>query len=301
MITFKQLEAIYWIANLGSFAAAADKLCTTQSAVSKRVQELEAQFQIEIFDRSRRTARLTDKGNEILSFAKKLLSDRDQMIERASSKEVMFRRLRLGVTELTAMTWLPKLVSVIRSEFPRVSIEPEVELSATLFERLIEDSIDLIIVPDVFDDSRCVRLPIAPVENAWMVAPSLYPGDIPLRQEQMADFTLLVQGNRSGTGIIYNRWLEEQDFHSNRTMQCESLVAQIGFTVSGLGISYLPVPVTQPLIDAGHLRRLPTEDRLPHVKYSVLYKSDRTSEFRRHIADLAKKNCYYSSFFSPKQ
>ena len=41
MITFKQLEAIYWIANLGSFAAAADKLCTSQSAVSKRVQELE--------------------------------------------------------------------------------------------------------------------------------------------------------------------------------------------------------------------------------------------------------------------
>ena len=98
-----------------SFAAAADKLCTSQSAVSKRVQELEAQFQIEVFDRSRRTARLTDKGNEILSFAKKLLSDRDQMIERASSNEVMFRRLRLGVTELTAMTWLPKLVSVIRS------------------------------------------------------------------------------------------------------------------------------------------------------------------------------------------
>ncbi|GGG83895.1 LysR family transcriptional regulator [Salipiger pallidus] len=300
MITFKQLEAIYWIANLGSFAAAADKLCTTQSAVSKRVQELEAQFQIEIFDRSRRTARLTDKGNEILSFAKKLLSDRDQMIERASSNEVMFRRLRIGVTELTAMTWLPKLVSVIRSEFPRVSIEPEVELSATLFERLIEDSIDLIVVPDVFDDSRCVRLPIAPVENDWMVAPSLYRGDIRLRQEQMAEFTLLVQGNRSGTGIIYNRWLEEQNFQSNRTMQCESLIAQIGFTVSGLGISYLPVPVTQPLIDAGHLRRLPTEGRLPHVKYSVLYKSDRTSKFRKHIADLAKKSCYYSSFFSPK-
>ena len=300
MITFKQLEAIYWIANLGSFAAAADKLCTSQYAVSKRVQELEAQFQIEVFDRSRRTARLTDKGNEILSFAKKLLSDRDQMIERASSNEVMFRRLRLGVTELTAMTWLPKLVSVIRSEFPRVSIEPEVELSATLFERLIEDSFDLIIVPDVFDDSRCVRVPISSVENAWMVAPSLYAGDEPLTRKKMEELTFLVQGTRSGTGIIYNRWLEEQNFHTNRTMQCESLVAQIGFTVSGLGISYLPVPVTQPLIDAGSLRRLPTEGWLPHVKYSVLYKSDQTSDFRKHIAALAKKHRYFSSFFSPQ-
>jgi len=70
--------------------------------------------------------------------------------------------------------------------------------------------------------------------------------------------------------------------------------------VSGLGISYLPVPVTQPLIDAGSLRRLPTEGWLPHVKYSVLYKSDQTSDFRKHIAALAKKHCYFSSFFSPQ-
>jgi DNA-binding transcriptional LysR family regulator len=298
MITFKQLEALYWIANLGSFAAAADKLCTTQSAVSKRVQELEAQFQIEIFDRSKRTARLTDKGNEILTYAKRLLSDRDQLIERASSKEVMFRRVRLGVTELTAMTWLPKLVRAIRSEFPRANIEPEVELSATLFERLLDDTIDLIIVPDVFDDGRCIRVPIAYVENDWMIAPSLHEGNAPLGRDRMADFSLLVQGNRSGTGLVYSKWMEKHNIHSNRTIRCESLVAQIGFTVSGLGISYLPVPVTQPLIDAGQLRRLPTEISLPEVRYAVLYKKDRTSEFREYVAMLAKQHCQYGSFFS---
>lgn len=72
MITFKQLEAIYWIADLGSFAAAAAKLNTTQSAVSKRVQELEQQFNVEIFDRTKRTARLTEKGAEVLDYAKRL-------------------------------------------------------------------------------------------------------------------------------------------------------------------------------------------------------------------------------------
>ncbi|MGJ8544625.1 MAG: LysR family transcriptional regulator [Sulfitobacter sp.] len=299
MVTFKQLEALYWIANLGSFAAAADKLCTTQSAVSKRVQELEAQFQIEIFDRTKRTARLTDKGIEVLIYANRLLTDREQLIERASSKEVMFRRVRLGVTELTAMTWLPKLVSAIRSEFPRASIEPEVELSATLFERLMDESIDLIIVPDVFEDSRCVKLPIASVENDWMIAPSLQAGNTPLGLDQLAEFTLLVQGSRSGTGIVYSKWLESQNIQSNRTMVCESLVAQIGFTVAGLGISYLPVPVTQPIVDAGRLQRLSTPNKLPHVQYAALYKKDRTSGFRKHIAALAKEHCHFGSFFAP--
>ena len=40
MMTFKQLEAIYWVARLGGFAQAATKLHATQSAISKRVQEL---------------------------------------------------------------------------------------------------------------------------------------------------------------------------------------------------------------------------------------------------------------------
>ena len=38
MMTFKQLEAIYWVTQLGGFSQAADKLHTTQSAISKRVQ-----------------------------------------------------------------------------------------------------------------------------------------------------------------------------------------------------------------------------------------------------------------------
>jgi len=46
MLTFKQLEAVYWVVKLGGFAAAAAKLHTTQSAVSKRVQELEPLFDI---------------------------------------------------------------------------------------------------------------------------------------------------------------------------------------------------------------------------------------------------------------
>lgn len=62
MITFKQLEAVFWVVQLGGFAPAANKLHTTQSAVSKRVQELESLFETPLFDRSLRSARLTEKG-----------------------------------------------------------------------------------------------------------------------------------------------------------------------------------------------------------------------------------------------
>ena len=62
MMTFKQLEALYWIGELGSFALAANKLHTSQSAVSKRVHELELAFDTELFDRSQRSARLSSSS-----------------------------------------------------------------------------------------------------------------------------------------------------------------------------------------------------------------------------------------------
>ncbi|HVL09263.1 MAG TPA: LysR family transcriptional regulator, partial [Burkholderiaceae bacterium] len=58
-MTLQQLETFFWTVTLGSFAAAAERLYTTQSTVSMRVRELERNLGVELFDRSLRSARLT--------------------------------------------------------------------------------------------------------------------------------------------------------------------------------------------------------------------------------------------------
>ena len=127
MLTFKHLEALYWVVELGGFAPAAARLHTTQSAVSKRVQELEEHFETPLFDRTLRRARPTDKGAEMHAIAKNLLERRDTAIERFTRPEAVERRLRIGVTEVAAMTWLPALLSRISDQYPRVSVEAEAE------------------------------------------------------------------------------------------------------------------------------------------------------------------------------
>ena len=42
MIELRNIETFFWVATLGSFRAAADKLNTTQPAVSQRIASLEA-------------------------------------------------------------------------------------------------------------------------------------------------------------------------------------------------------------------------------------------------------------------
>ncbi len=301
MFSFKQLEALYWIATLGGFAAAARKLNTTQSAVSKRIKELESSFDTALFDRDLRQARLTEKGEELLMVAKRLLEQRDAAVEQFSKPEVVERRLRIGVTELTAMTWLPRLVKQVREHYPKVVIEPDVDLSVSLRDKLLADEIDAIIVPDAFAESRFSVLPMGKVKSVWMAKPGLLPrlssGSRVLRMHELAQYTILTQGDKSGTGIIYDRWFKSQVVSPSNSISCSSLVALIGLTVSGMGVSYLPHLCLRSLVERGALEVVETTPALPEIPYVALYRGERKSNFISSILMLAQECCEFSDLF----
>ncbi|WP_322063272.1 LysR family transcriptional regulator [Paraburkholderia sp. J63] len=295
MLTFKQVEALFWIVELGSFEAAANKLNASQSAISKRIQELESTFDLEVFDRNRRTARLTEKGEELFLYAKELLERRDEIVERVSAKDVLVRRLRVGVTELTALTWLPQLITAIKREYPKVIVEAEVELSSTLRERLAEDSIDIIVVPGTAATEAFVSTPLATVENAWMCVPEMVPRKTSIPLAEISQFPLLTQGNASGTGMAYGRFLQDQGVHVRRMLTSNNLVAQIGLTVSGLGVSYLPVACLRHLITEGVLGVIQTKPPLPPIQYNAVHRSNHPYSLTREVARLAADCCDFGT------
>ena len=294
MITLKQIEALYWIAKLGSFEAAATQLHTTQSAVSKRIQELEGRFDVEIFDRSRRSAALTPKGEEVLRSAHLLLDARNTLLAQLGTREVMFRRLRLGVTELTALTWLSTLVSRLRKYFPQLEIEPEVGLSHVLYERLVDNTIDLIIVPDTFDDTRFLLTPVGKVENAWMFAPGLMHAKRSFTLSEIAAQTMIAQGKDSGMGAAYSQWFRAHGIDTPKVIVCSNLVAQVGLTVSGLGVSYLPKECLSHLVRQKILRIARTSPPLPTVNYVAMYVPAQPIDFHGEVARLCQECCDFS-------
>jgi len=298
-MTFKQLEALFWAVRLGSFAQAATKLHTTQSAISKRIQELEALFGVPLFDRSVRTARLTEKGDQLFMAAQQLLAQRDAAVESLQAPEVMERHLRVGVTELTAMTWLPRLVSAIQAQYPKVVIVPIVNTGVVLRDKLLDDDVDLMIAPDDFSDPRFVSSPVGSVEHAWMCKPGLVGRRNQFQMQDLKEFRLLTQDDRSGTGQLYNRWLRALDRKDEDLLFSNSVLALIGLTISGLGISYLPRRCLVPLVDSGALQMLKVTPALPDASYSAFIRADLSSPLMTSIARLAKDSCDFGRVFQP--
>jgi DNA-binding transcriptional LysR family regulator len=297
MMTFKQLEALYWIKELGGFSQAAFKLHTTQSAVSKRVQELELLFDTELFDRSQRSAHLTEKGEEMFILAKQMLEQRDAAVEQFSRLEVIKRHVRIGVTEMTAMTWLPRLVNLIQRYYPKVVIEPDVDTSVQLKDKLLADEVDLIVLPDAFPDLRFSTRVLGSVAYAWMCKPGFLGSRKTIRLHELAPHRLLVQGEQSGTGLIYTRWFKSLGFQPSNVISSSNLIALTGMTVSGLGVSYLPRLCLDPLITAGMLEVINTIPAPPRVPYVVLHRGGQPSTLVSSIILLAQESCDFTRLF----
>jgi len=295
MVTIKQLEALIWVVRLGGFTQAAHHLHTTQSAISKRIGELEQGLGAQLLDRSLRTARLTDKGRELFRMGERLLDHYQHLVEEIGRTDTVTRHLRIGVTELTALTWLPRLVEEIGRVYPAVTIEQEVTTSVNLLDGLAKDNFDVVFIANIHDRRQIFeRVEIGTVENVWMCAPKLAKD---FRRGTTADlerYSILVQGDRSGSWMQYDNWLRLHQINMRNVRFCSDLIAQIGFTISGLGVSYLPREALTYLSDAGRLVMLEIEPKLSPVPYAAVIRADRESRLTSDVVRIARECCDFS-------
>lgn len=294
MITLKQLEALYWIGQLGTFERAATKLNTTQSTISKRIQELEVVTRVPLFDRSQRKACMTEKGEQMLMLAEEMLALQQRVVTLSQRDEVPARKLRLGITELTALTWLSRFITNLGATYPNLVIETEVDMSRNLFERLLEDRLDVIVIPEAFSDPEVATVHLGMVRNVWMGSPKLIRTSRTLPIKELTEYTIFMQGNRSGSGLLVTKWFKSEATIVRRYFASDSLIALLGMTVAGLGITYLPLQCFEPLVKEGKLRIIPTDPELPDIPYAAMFRSDQPSAFTANVAELARTACDFS-------
>ena len=136
MIDLRNIETFFWVATLGGFRAAAEKLSATQPAISQRIASLESDLGVRLFDRDVRGIKLTAKGRELLSHAERMLQMRRDMQEAARAKSVMSGMLRLGVSETIVHTWLPRLMEHPHDAYPGLMVEIQVDTTTVLKAQL---------------------------------------------------------------------------------------------------------------------------------------------------------------------
>jgi len=118
-----ELRVFVTVATEHSFSRAAVKLCRTQPAVSQAVRRLEEDLGELLFDRSTKSAKLTQAGDALLPEAIQLLRMADEAV--ATVRQLAQRDravLRIGGDEPDAHILLPALSAFLLQQ-PHVSVE----------------------------------------------------------------------------------------------------------------------------------------------------------------------------------
>lgn len=299
MITLRQVEAFYWVGVLGSFAATAEKLHVAQSTVSKRIQEMEMLLGIELFDRETRSGRLTMKGSELLPLAEKILRFRSRFIEAAKNPEAISGTLRLGITELIAVTWLPDLIASIKAKYPLLALEPVVDLVVDLYKRLEERSVDFVIGPRIYKDDRFTSTLLGRVEQAWMSKPGIFPEGEIIPLKELRRTTLLLQSQGSGLLFVINRLFDENGVRPSAVISCNGMIALSEMAAAGLGVTCLPRPYFEPDIAAGRLQVIKTDPPVPPLLYAVAARRDSVGNLGMSFSSMVVDACNFNARVRP--
>lgn len=292
--SLKQLEALHWVVQLGGFQAAAVRLHTTQSAVSKRIAELESILGKPLFDRSGRHARPTLEGQRVAASAQEMLRLHDRMLSGADASARYDSAFRLAASELIGMTWLPALLQKIRAVHPQLRIELDVDHGGRLLEKLNQGHFDLALVPGPLWGRLFADLPLRTLERCWMASPALGVPRRALSVEELATYPIVSQYPETVHAQLQSAWFHRNGYLMQGRLQANSFSVVGRLVMAGQGIAQLPVGFYAQALRSGALVRLRTTPVLPNVQYFAVHRRTGAHPLAAELARLAKAQCDFN-------
>ena len=148
MLDSDQLRTFVAIADTGSFTRAAEIVHKTQSAVSMQIKRLEERIGKPVFERDGRASRLTEHGERLLEYARRIVRLNADCVASFSDKDLV-GRVRLGLPDDYADRYLPEILATFSRSNPRAEVTVVCEPTPMLVDRIGGGELDLAIITHV--------------------------------------------------------------------------------------------------------------------------------------------------------
>lgn len=275
-VSMDQLRTFIAAADEGSFSAAGRRLRRAQSVVSQTLANLEAQIDVQLFDRSARYPQLTEQGTALLAEARLVVNSMNGFKAKARTiAEGLEPELSVVVDVMYPMESLTVAVGLFRAAFPHTPLRLYVEALGAVIQPVMEGTCRLGIfgsmplVPDAVESEKLLDVPMVTVTgNAHPLARRK--GLIRLRELEehvqlvLTDRTTLTDGKTYGV-------------FSPLTWRLADLGAKHAFLRAGFGWGHMPAAMVRSDLNAGALVQIQIENfqpRLPPISMFAAYRKD---------------------------
>ncbi len=145
--TLRQLEYFSALAARLNFREAAESCFVTQPALSGQIAQLESLWGVRLFERDKKSVRLTSAGAQLLGGAREILRRTDELGELTRSFGApLSGPLRLGTIPTVGPYLLPKVLPAVQKAYPELRLYLREDLTPRLLERLDAGDLDLLLL-----------------------------------------------------------------------------------------------------------------------------------------------------------
>ena len=269
----RQVETFRAVAEELSFSRAAAKLGYVQSSVSTQVAGLERELGAPLFDRLGRKIALTDTGEGMLAYSRRLLAlaaeTKEAVADASAGSGALTGSLTVSAPETLLTYRLPKLLALFHERHPRVrlSVRPSAvgRLVGSARRALEEGTVDVAFVMDGPLGGRLEGTDLASealvTEDVSVVAPgfhALAPSSVVIPEDLAGETVLLPEAPESGCAYRgqFERHLAEAGVVPRETMEFQSIEAVKRCVAAGMGVSVLPSVAVVSELESGALALL---------------------------------------------
>ena len=275
-VSLDQLRTFIAAVDEGSFSAAGRSLRRTQSVVSQTLANLEAQTEIQLFDRSGRYPRLTAGGAALVNEARAVMRGMDGFKARARTLAGGLEpELSLAIDAFYPLERLSSVMRAFSVEFPETPLRLYVEALGGATKQILDGICRLgiigstLVVPDGLSAEK-----ILDVAMVTVVAP-MHPLAEMTRVIGMRDLETHVQLVLTDrTDLTEGKSFE---VFSPRTWKMADLHAKHEFLRAGFGWGHMPLAMVKDDIASGALHRLRLdkfEPVTPSIPMFAAYRKD---------------------------
>src|SRR5689334_15107901 len=288
MISFKQLRYFDAVARLSHFGKAAEHCAVTQPALSMQIQELEKFLGVQLIERSRSGAMLTEAGREVAGRAARVLTELRDIVDFARLRGgVLAGPLHFGVIPSIAPYVLPALLPVVRDTYPDLELHLRETQTHHLVEELIDGHLDLLLLAlpvehteieteKLFTDRFLLALPKSRrIANRIRATPDL------LQQDRLL---LLEEGHCLRDQAL--AFCELRRVDNIDTFGASNLSTIVQMVANGLGLTLLPELAVDLEGRRSDVRLMRFTDPQPRRTIGLAWR--KSSPRKRHFLELGK-------------
>ena len=226
----RDFEMLKVLSEMSNITKAAEKLCITQSALSKRIKALEDELGVQLLKRSRGGTTLTTKGEIVLKYsygiADKLIEMKQELNDISGQVEGI---LNAGISIDQTRSYIADLLCEYRILYPNVQQNIKTGKSEQLYDMFINNTLDLALIRGDFPWSGYKALIHS--EHVCLVSGS----------KEITESTCIWYTTDQYMNMLVSRWLQENGLIVNKNRICvDSISVCMELVKKGLGWCVLP-------------------------------------------------------------